>query len=291
MSNLPAVREQRAFSLTDMRDMAGALAESKLFGIQTPQQAYALMLIADAEGLHPASVAQDYDVIQGRPARKTHSVLARFQQAGGSVQWHDFTEQVVSGTFSHPKGGSVRIEWNLDMAARAGLLNKDNWKRTPRAMLRARCIAEGVRATFPAALGGAIVTEEAQDLDVVATQSDGTTVVQPPAGPTVARKPRPSAAPAPADVVDATPATSAGASAEENAAVTAPVQAAAPAPSGDRMVGQGEIAYLGNKARSIGADLAEVAAAVGLHGVVIEAGKLSKADFDTVKAELLKRGA
>jgi hypothetical protein len=293
-STLPAVRDQRTFTLTDMRDMAGALAASKLFGIQTADQAYALMLIADAEGLHPASVAQDYDVIQGRPARRTHSVLARFQQAGGTVQWHDFTETVVSGTFSHPKGGSVRIEWTIDMAARAGLAMKENWKKTPRAMLRARCIAEGVRATFPAALGGAIITEEAQDLDVVATQADGTQVVQsPPAGPTVARKPKP--APAPADVVDATPATtSASVSAEEKAAAGGAQPAATPtaAPAADgKMAGAGEIAYLTKKAEGLGTTVAALAADLGMAGLVIEAGKLAKADFDTLRAELMKRGA
>jgi len=50
------------------------------------------------------------------------------------------------------------------MAQRAGLAGKDNWKKTPRAMLRARCIAEGVRATYPAALGGQLIVEEAADL-------------------------------------------------------------------------------------------------------------------------------
>jgi hypothetical protein len=32
-------------------------------------------------------------------------------------------------------------------------------------MLRARCIAEGVRAVYPAAIGGMIVSEEAMDTD------------------------------------------------------------------------------------------------------------------------------
>jgi len=161
-------------SFDDMLRMAGAMAESKLFGIQTPQQYLTLMLVAQSEGQHPATVVQDYDIIQGRPARKTHSVLARFQAAGGSVQWHDFTEEKVSGTFTHPKGGSLKIEWTIDMAARAGLSGKDNWKKTPRAMLRARCIAEGVRATYPAALGGQLIVEEAADLppasDIAPTQ-------------------------------------------------------------------------------------------------------------------------
>ncbi len=150
--------------LSDIERMATTMAASKLFGIQTPEQYMTLMFLAQAEGQHPATVAQDYDIIQGRPARKTHSVLARYQAAGGKVQWHDFTETKVSGTFTHPAGGSLKVDWTIEMAQKAQLAGKDNWKKTPRAMLRARCIAEGVRATYPAALGGQLIVEEAADL-------------------------------------------------------------------------------------------------------------------------------
>ena len=150
--------------MADVERMAAAVAASGLFGLKSPQQAIALMLVAQAEGLHPATAAQDYDIIQGRAARKTHSVLARFQQSGGSVQWHELTDQTAEATFSHPAGGSLRIAWTFAQAQKAGLTNKDNWRNYPRAMLRARCIAEGVRAVYPAAIGGSLVAEEVQDL-------------------------------------------------------------------------------------------------------------------------------
>jgi hypothetical protein len=122
------------------------------------------MLVAQAEGQHPATIAQDYDIIQGRAARKTHSVLARFQAAGGAVQWHELTDKRALATFSHPQGGDLKMEWTIDQARAAGLAGKDNWKHYPRAMLRARCIAEGVRAVYPGAIGGLLVAEEAQDM-------------------------------------------------------------------------------------------------------------------------------
>lgn len=154
--------------LGDMQTMAAALAQSGLFGVKNTTQALALMLVAQAEGQHPATIAQDYDLIQGRAARKTHSVLARFQQAGGSVQWHELTDTKASATFSHPLGGSLRMEWTFEQARKAGLTGKDNWKNYPRAMLRARCIAEGVRAVYPGAIGGMLVVEEARDMAPVA---------------------------------------------------------------------------------------------------------------------------
>ena len=148
----------------DIQGMAQAIAKSGLFGMKTPEQALALMLVAQAEGQHPATITQDYDIIQGRAARKTHSVLARFQQMGGTVEWHELSDRIADATFSHKAGGKLRIQWTIEQAQKAGLTGKDNWKNYPRAMLRARCIAEGIRAVYPAALGGMMVSEEAQDL-------------------------------------------------------------------------------------------------------------------------------
>jgi hypothetical protein len=148
----------------EVQGMANAIARSGLFGMKTPDQALALMLVAQAEGQHPATITQEYDIIQGRAARKTHSVLARFQSAGGSVQWHELTDTIADATFSHKAGGSLRMTWTFEQAQKAGLTSKDNWKNYPRAMLRARCIAEGVRAVYPAALGGMLVSEEVQDM-------------------------------------------------------------------------------------------------------------------------------
>ena len=96
--------------------MALAVAKSGLFGVKTPDQAMALMLIAQAEGLHPAIAARDYHIINNRPTLKADAMLARFHTAGGTVRWGEYTEKRVVGTFSHPQGGSVEIEWTLDMA-------------------------------------------------------------------------------------------------------------------------------------------------------------------------------
>lgn len=149
---------------SELTQMGNAIAKSGLFGMKTPDQAIALMLVAQAEGQHPATIAQDYDIIQGKATRKTHSVLARYQAAGGKVEWHELSHTKADATFTHSQGGSVRLDWTLEQAKNAGLAGKDNWKGYSRAMLRARLIAEGVRATYPAALGGMMVSEEAQDL-------------------------------------------------------------------------------------------------------------------------------
>jgi len=149
--------------VNEVNIMAAAVAKSGLFGMKTPEQAMALMLVAQSEGLHPARAAIEYHIIQGRPALKADAMLARFQAAGGKVEWHDYTPEKVSATFSHPQGGNIRIEWTRKMADEAKLTNKETWRQYPRQMLRARCISEGIRTVFPGVSVGIYTPEEVQD--------------------------------------------------------------------------------------------------------------------------------
>lgn len=151
--------------VTDLDRMAQAVAESKLFGITNKDQALALMLVAQAEGLHPATAARDYHIIQGRPALKADAMLARYLNSGGKVAWHEHTDTKVAATFSHPSGGELRIDWDLERAKKAGLGGKDMWAKYPRQMLRARVISEGIRATNPAVAVGLYTPEEVGDFD------------------------------------------------------------------------------------------------------------------------------
>ncbi len=152
--------------VADIHQMAVAVAQSQLFGIKTTEQAMALMLIAQAEGMHPAIAARDYHVIQGRPALKADAMLARFQNAGGKVKWTSYTDAKVAGIFSHPSGGELEIDWTMDRAKAAGLAGKDNWKHYPRQMLRARAISEGVRSVCPGVTAGLYTPEEIQDTPI-----------------------------------------------------------------------------------------------------------------------------
>ena len=150
--------------VNDIQTMAVAVVKSGLFGMKTVEQATALMLIAQAEGYHPALAARDYHIIQGRPTLKAETMMARFQQQGGKVEWKTLTDKEVTATFSHPSGGSATITWTFEQDKQAGLTNKDNWKNYPRAMLRARVVSEGIRTVFPGVVLGVYTPEEVQDI-------------------------------------------------------------------------------------------------------------------------------
>lgn len=163
MSNVPALQH----NVSDIEKMARAFAVSNLFGITKPEQAIALCLIAQAEGRHPASAAQDYHIIQGKPAKKADAMLRDFLSSGGKVEWHTLDDRAADATFSHPAGGKVRITWDMERAKQAQLTTP-MWKKYPRQMLRSRTVSEGVRTVYPMATSGMYVPEEVQDFDAPA---------------------------------------------------------------------------------------------------------------------------
>jgi hypothetical protein len=158
----------------DMQQMAKAIADSRLFGLTDVNQVLALGMVAQAEG-HPfATAARDYHVIQGRPALKADAMMARFQAAGGKVNWEVYTDERVTGNFSHPNGGTLSVTWTIEQARSIGLVKPGSgWQKFPRAMLRSRCISEGIRSVYPGSVTGFYSPEEVQDFEPVKTKDLG----------------------------------------------------------------------------------------------------------------------
>jgi hypothetical protein len=157
----------------ELEKKAIAVAKSGLFGVKTPDQAIALFLVAEAEGIPVMQAVLDYHIIDNKPALKSDAMLRRFQASGGIVKWVDRSDTKVSAYFSHPScPDPILIDWDMDRAAKAGLstrTQKDGkpnmWAKFPRQMLTARVISEGIRATAPGHAAGIYTPEEVADFE------------------------------------------------------------------------------------------------------------------------------
>ena len=94
-------------------------------------------------------------------------MLRDFLLAGGSVEWHAYTDAKCDATFSHPQGGSVRVDWDKARMTKAKISNDAMYSKYPRNMFRARCISEGVRTVYPVATGGMHAPEETRSMPPV----------------------------------------------------------------------------------------------------------------------------
>src|SRR5688500_309260 len=97
-----------AYSFADLKSMADVVAKSNLFGCKTPEQALTMMLLAQAEGLHPIQAARMYHVIEGKPAMRADAMLAKFQQRGGSIRWIEREDDACEAEFTYESAGSIR---------------------------------------------------------------------------------------------------------------------------------------------------------------------------------------
>lgn len=157
-------------SFQTLERMATTVVKAGMFGgIKTVEQAMVILMIADAENIKPIQAVMDYDVIGGKPALKAYSMLARYQRAGGVVKWLEASDERVTGQFTHPLGGTVVVTWDTARVTLAGLMRNPLHKTNPQQLKRARCISEGVRATFPSCIPTGVYTpEEAQDIAAAA---------------------------------------------------------------------------------------------------------------------------
>jgi hypothetical protein len=153
-----------------MHAFAEVAVRSKFYGFKTADEMLPLMIIAQSQGRPFTSVVEEYSVINGRPALKAESMLARFQKAGGHIKWTELSDTRCAAIFSHPQCDPVEVDWDMDRAKAAGLAGRDMWRKFARNMLKARVISDGVRTAYPACLGGVYTPEELGDMEPARTQ-------------------------------------------------------------------------------------------------------------------------
>ena len=142
-----------------------AIFKSGIFGLDKPEQGEILAMQCLVEKKSPLELARTYHFIQGQLAIRSDALLAKFHQAGGSVDWTERTDERVKATF---RKGTSSADIVADMKEYVGNGTalgkdgkpKDNWKKWPRRMLTARAISEGVRLIAPECCFGTYTVEE-----------------------------------------------------------------------------------------------------------------------------------
>lgn len=170
---------------------------SGMFGTQSPEQAGAVMLIAKAFDIPPILAFQQFDIIENKPAMKAVAMMARFQHAGGSIEYQSYTDENVTATFVHPdcpKPITIVASWEdckgpsgekiIGFKNRSFTKTRDggvkkNWADSRRSMLRSRAVSEGIRATLPGVLMGMYSPEEVEEMQLRAGRGQQDTTAQP----------------------------------------------------------------------------------------------------------------
>lgn len=114
--------------------------------VDKPAKALAIIIAGQELGMPPMKSLRSFHIIEGKPSLSANSMLERFTERGGDVQWLVSDEKTATIKLT-PRGKSSHEEtFTIADAQKAGLVGKDNWKKYTKAMLRARCASAGLRA-------------------------------------------------------------------------------------------------------------------------------------------------
>lgn len=130
--------------------MAATLVKSRLTprGIDTPEKAFYLIMKGRELNVPPIRAIERIHIIEGRTAMAAELMLELFKRRGGRSKWLDDPKDRTRAEIRlEAPNGDVHVEqFTLEDAKTAQLLGKDNWRKWPKAMMRARAIAAGLRA-------------------------------------------------------------------------------------------------------------------------------------------------
>jgi hypothetical protein len=162
-SNVPLMTVQ------DVWEMANYVAEAKCFPVATPQQAFALFMLAQSKGLHPMAALERYHVmsIAGRAQvnMKAAAIQAEFQARGGRIEPTEDSPTRQAAIFSHPLQPKPReYEYTMREAQDTGDAKRNpNYQTRPRDMLWARLVSRACNRIDPGIKTGIMSDVEAED--------------------------------------------------------------------------------------------------------------------------------
>lgn len=142
--------------------------------INTAEKAVAIIQTGRELGIGPMQSLRSIHVIEGKPTLSAELMagLVHRRIPGAVLRVVESTDAICVVEAGRPGQPTTRFVWSSDDAKRAGLTGKSNWRSYPRAMLRARCLTEAARSTFPDATSGLYDPDE---LGAV-TDADGVVV-------------------------------------------------------------------------------------------------------------------
>ena len=166
----------RPENLNQAARLATSLAKSTMLPTALrgkPADVLVVLITGHELGLSPMQSIRGMHVIEGKAVMSA-------EMMSGIVRFHDGTckylmlvesTDTVATYETHRIGDprAVQLSYTIEQASKAGLAGKDNWKRHPAAMLRARCLTAICRAVYSDLINGVYDPEEIETIALEAT--------------------------------------------------------------------------------------------------------------------------
>lgn len=122
-----------------------------------PADVLVVLMTGHELGLSPMQSMRSLHVIEGKGVLSSDLLVALAKRSPACAYFRlveSTAERAIYETQRHGEPQPTRMDFTLEEAQRAGLGAKDNWKKFPAAMLRARAGAALARAVYPDVVAG-----------------------------------------------------------------------------------------------------------------------------------------
>lgn len=155
--------------LLTLQPVAKELAQSRLHAHRNPADVLFVLSAGQALGLNAATALMNIYNVNGMPSLKADLklALAKNHPEYNGCEIDATAERCIVKMSRKRRDGqveSVEITFTMQDAIRAELAKKDNWRKYPQRMLKARAISYAVNDLFPDIVFGMMSHEEAIDL-------------------------------------------------------------------------------------------------------------------------------
>lgn len=158
-------------SLKEPMSIAKVFSESGMFpDVKSQAQACVKILAGRELGLSPFESMKNLYLVSGKLAIQSNA-LASLVKSSAKYDYMlmSLTAEECKIVFLENVGDKQKelgvSEYTIKDAAKAGIINKENWKSYPKNMLFARALSNGVRFYCPDACCGWHTAEELEDVD------------------------------------------------------------------------------------------------------------------------------
>lgn len=141
-------------------------------------------------GLSPMQSVRSLHVVDGKPGMSAELIAARIRRSSVCrfLRLIESSDQIATYASQRVEDDTpTAISFSFEEAQKMGLSGKDNYKKQPATMLRARCISKLGRIMYQDVLSGVYETSE---LDDIASSATVTVIDAPPQQPSVAIAPK-----------------------------------------------------------------------------------------------------
>lgn len=164
-STLPSIQEW-----STIKEQVGVYLRSGFLpsSVKTSEQAITIAMKGRELGVPPLQAFAHINIVQGKPVISSELMLALiYKNCPEADIAFENKDDACLVTASRGRGKPIsKFVFTMDDAKQAGLVGKDNWKKHPQSMLRARVVAAMARAIFPDCIMGCSYTPEEIGADI-----------------------------------------------------------------------------------------------------------------------------